>query len=85
MMKNKILYIFSLLMISLAVSSCDGVFDDVVLSGDEEGLVLHFQTPGVAVKGTVADNACESYMSHLDVLIYEYKNSSYTPFHHSNY
>ncbi|MEE0237093.1 MAG: hypothetical protein UD961_13200, partial [Bacteroidales bacterium] len=82
MMKNKILYIFSLLMISLAVSSCDGVFDDVVLSGDEEGLVLHFQTPGVAVKGTVADNACESYMSHLDVLIYEYKNSSYTPFHY---
>lgn len=82
MMKNKILYIFSLLMISLAVSSCDGVFDDVVLSGDEEGLVLHFQTPDVAVKGTVADNACESYMSHLDVLIYEYKNSSYTPFHY---
>ena len=81
-MKNKILYIFSLLMISLAVSSCDGVFDDVVLSGDEEGLVLHFQTPDVAVKGTVADNACESYMSHLDVLIYEYKNSSYTPFHY---
>lgn len=82
MMKNKILYIFSLLMISLAVSSCDGVFDDAVLSGDEEGLVLHFQTPDVAVKGTVADNACESYMSHLDVLIYEYKNSSYTPFHY---
>ena len=81
-MKKQILYIISLLMMSLAAASCAGVFDDADLSDDSGRIVLHFQTPGVAVKGTIEDNACESYMSHLDVLIYEYENSSYTPFHY---
>ena len=49
---------------------------------EDGAIVLHFCTPGVAVKGTIEDNECESYMSHLDVLIYKYENSSYTPFHY---
>jgi energy-coupling factor transport system ATP-binding protein len=56
--------------------------DEIDVTGQGEGIVLHFRTPDVAVKGTIADNACESYMSHLDVLIYEYDGTEYTPFHY---
>ena len=62
--------------------SCVDLSEDVDPTMEDGAIVLHFQTPGVAVKGTIEDNACESYMSHLDVLIYEYENSSYTPFHY---
>ena len=81
-MKNRILYILSLLMTTFWAVSCIDLSEDVDPTVEDGAIVLHFQTPGVAVKGTIEDNACESYMSHLDVLIYEYKNSSYTPFHY---
>ncbi len=81
-MKNRILYIISLLMMQLIAVSCADMAEEMI--GQRGEIVLHFYTPGVAVKGTVEDNECESYMSHLDVLIYEYEYSSgtYTPFHH---
>lgn len=69
-------------MAALGAVSCAYVLEDMDTTADDGSIVLHFQTPGVAVKGTIEDNACESYMSHLDVLIYEYENSSYTPFHY---
>ena len=69
-------------MAALWAVSCAYVLEDMDTTADDGSIVLHFQTPGVAVKGTIEDNACESYMSHLDVLIYEYENSSYTPFHY---
>ena len=78
-MKNKILYI---LMTALLIASCTGLSDDLDVTGHDGAIVLHFQTPDVAVKGTVEDNACESYMSHLDVLIYEWNGSSHEPFDH---
>ena len=81
-MKIRILYILSLVMLSFAAASCSGLSDDMGMTGQDGAIVLHFRTPGVAVKGTIEDNECESYMSHLDVLIYEYENSSYTPFHY---
>lgn len=81
-MNNKILYILSLLMMMLATASCTDLSDDIDPTGQNSAIVLHFRTPDVTVKGTVEDNACESYMSHLDVIIYEYSNSSYTPFHY---
>ena len=81
-MKNRILNILLLLMTVLPAVSCDILFDDISTTPNEGAIVLHFCTPDVAVKGTIEDNACESYMSHLDVLIYEYENSSYTPFHY---
>ena len=81
-MKNRILYILSLLMTTFWAVSCIDLSEDVDPTVEDGAIVLHFQTPGVAVKGTIEDNACESYMSHLDVLIYEYENSSYTPFHY---
>lgn len=81
-MKNLKLYILSLLMLSLSAVSCVDLSGDDVISGQDGAIVLHFSTPDVSVKGTVADNACESFMSHLDVLIYRYDNPGYTPFHH---
>ena len=71
-----------LLMTVLSVVSCDILFDDISATQNEGTIVLHFRTPDVAVKGTVEDNACESYMSHLDVLIYKSDGSSYEPFHY---
>ena len=67
---------------SLAAVSCTGLSIEVDSPEVGDAVVLHFRTTDVAVKGTVADNECESYMSHIDVLIYEYENSAYTPFHY---
>lgn len=83
LMMNKLkLYILSLLMLSLAAVSCVDLSGDDIIPGQGSDIVLHFSTPDVSVKGTVADNACESYMSHLDVVIYRYASAEYTPFHH---
>ncbi|MBR5301098.1 MAG: hypothetical protein IKU36_12790 [Bacteroidales bacterium] len=82
MMKNLILYILSLLILSIGAVSCTDMSDEMDLSGRDDAIRLSFSTSGVSVKGTVEDNACESYMSHIDVLIYERKDSKYLPFHH---
>lgn len=81
-MKNLILYILSLLILSIGAVSCTDMSDEMDLSGRDDAIRLSFSTSGVSVKGTVEDNACESYMSHIDVLIYERKDSKYLPFHH---
>lgn len=81
-MKNLILYILSLLILSIGAVSCTDMSDEMDLSGRDDAIRLSFSTSGVSVKGTVEDNACESYMSHIDVVIYERKDSKYSPFHH---
>lgn len=82
MMNHLKLHILFLLMVSLAAVSCTDMSEEMDLSVHGAPVVLHFSTPDVAVKGTVADNECESYMSHLDVVIYEYEDSRHVPFHH---
>ena len=81
LIKN-ILYLLILILVSLTAVSCDDLSLDLDDEGYEGNIVLHFRTPEVAVKGTIEDNECESYMSHLDVIIYEFKGSSYAPFHY---
>ena len=81
-MKNRILYILSLLMTAFWIVSCVDLSEDVDPTVEDGAIILHFQTPGVAVKGTIEDNACESYMSHLDVLIYERDGVNHVPFHY---
>ena len=81
-MKNLKLYIFLLLTVLLSAASCTVLSDETDMTAQGGAIVLQFRTPDVAVKGTMADNACESYMSHLDVLIYEYDGAEYTPFHY---
>ncbi len=64
--------------------SCSDMFGDDVIPGSENYITLHFRTPGVDVRGQVADNQYEAYMKHLDVVIYEYVGgqTQYTPFHY---
>ncbi len=81
-MKNRILSILSLLMTALWTVSCTDLSKDLGMTADDGAIVLHFQTPDVAVKGTIEDNACESYMSHLDVLVYEWDGENHLPFHY---
>ena len=85
-MKDRILYIITLFAISLMVVSCATVLDDDVISGGEGYITLNFNTPGVATRGEVADNECESFMSHIDVVVYEFENKNadapYVPFHY---
>lgn len=85
-MKDWILHIIALLVIPLFVVSCDTASDEELFTPDSKNhITLEFKTPGVEVgtRAEVEDNACESYMSYIDVVIYEYDgSSSYTPFHY---
>lgn len=70
----------------LSAVSCTSEWDEVKTgtSDGEKYITLEFKTPGVGVgtRAEVEDNACESFMSHIDVVIYRVENDSYTPFHH---
>ena len=81
--KNHMLYILSMLMISLWAVSCAALSDDEILGQDDDFIVLDFNMSGVAAKGPIEDNACESLMKHIDVVIYERAGAEdYTPFYH---
>ena len=68
---------------SLMAVSCSATFeDDHIRPNDDNYITLNFSTPGVTTRGEVEDNEFESYLSHLDVVIYEYDNDKYTPFHY---
>ena len=68
---------------SLMVVSCSAEFDDeYLLSNEEDYITLCLNVPGVSTRGEVADNEYESYLSHIDVVVYEYLNGAYTPFHY---
>ncbi len=83
-MKDRILHIITLMVILLSAVSCISDLDEIK-TGTPEGkkyITLSFQTSGVATRATEEDTECESYMSHIDVLVYEYDGDSYTPFHY---
>lgn len=67
---------------SLIAVSCSAVFDDEPMPNGDNYITLSFKTPGVDTRGEVADNEYESAMKHIDVVIYEYENGTYTPFHY---
>lgn len=83
-MKHRVLHIIALLVMSFVAVSCSTVFDDDTTYGDNGYITLNFKAPGVSTRGEVEDNEYESYMSHLDVVIYEYVGGEnpYTPFHY---
>ena len=64
------------------VSSCTSAFDEDNIASKNNYITLNFKTPGIGTRGEVADNEFESFMSHIDVLVYEYNGSSYIPFHY---
>ena len=67
---------------SLMAVSCSAVFDDEPMPNGDNYITINFKTPGVDTRGEVADNEYESAMKHIDVVIYEYDNGTYTPFHY---
>lgn len=67
---------------SLFAVSCSAVFDDEQMHNGDNYITISFKTPGVDTRGEVADNEYESAMKHIDVVIYEYNNGTYTPFHY---
>ena len=67
---------------SLVAVSCATAFDDDDTIGNNNYITLAFKTPAVGTRGEVADNAYESYLSHLDVVIYKsLGGDTYEPFH----
>ena len=81
-MKDRLLYIIALIMMPLMVVSCTSAPEEVWQSEGEKYITLNFTSPSVSTRGEVADNEYEAFMSHLDVVIYEYDNDVYTPFHY---
>ena len=69
-------------MMPLMVVSCTSAPEEVWQSEGEKHITLNFTSPSVSTRGEVADNEYEAFMSHLDVVIYEYDNDVYTPFHY---
>ena len=47
----------------LSAASCTVLSDETDMTAQGGAIVLHFRTPDVAVKGTMADNACGFAMS----------------------
>ncbi len=81
-MKDRILHIIAMFVMSLIAVSCSAVFDDEPMPNGNNYITISFKTPGVDTRGEVADNEYESAMKHIDVVIYEYNNGTYTPFHY---
>ena len=81
-MKDRILHIIAMFVMSLIAVSCSAVFDDEPMPNGNNYITISFKTPGVDTRGEVADNEYESAMKHIDVVIYEYNSGTYTPFHY---
>lgn len=81
-MKAHISYLYFCMMILLSAVSCERLSMEETTVPDADYIKLDFNMSGVMAKGTIADNACESHMSHIDVVIYERDGENYIPFHH---
>ena len=72
-----------MLLTSLVAMSCTATLEEDIVAPDGDNYItLNFQLPGVETRGEEADNEVEAYMSHIDVVVYEYANGDYTPFHY---
>ena len=69
MMRKILTYIISLVAL-LGLSGCHAEVDDISYVGNDNYIKLYF-TPFGDTRGTIADNESESYLSHLDVIIYK--------------
>lgn len=82
MMRKILTYIISLVAL-LGFAGCHAEVDDISYVGNDNYIKLHFAPYG-DTRGTIADNECESYLSHLDVIIYKQlpDGVSYEGFYH---
>lgn len=86
-MISRLTYICTLMMTLLCAVSCEMAVDDLADTVCDGAIVLRFSAGGVVAKGTVEDNEIESYLNHLDVIVYAYEGVSngseiYSPFYH---
>lgn len=82
MMRKILTYIISLVAL-LGLAGCHAEVDDISYVGNDNYIKLYF-TPYGDTRGTVADSESESYLSHLDVIIYKQlpDGVSYEGFYH---
>ena len=82
MMRKILTYIISIVAL-LGLVGCHAEVDDISYVGNDNYIKLYF-TPYGDTRGTVADNESESYLSHLDVVIYKQlpDGVSYEGFYH---
>lgn len=81
-MKDRILHMIAFILMLLLAVSCVGVIDDEMPGEEDKYITLDFKVPEVMTRTEIADNEYESFMSHIDVIIYEYSAGIYSPFHH---
>lgn len=80
-MTKIITYILSFVTL-LGFVGCHAEVDDMPDVANDNYIKLYFAPYG-DTRGTIADNECESYLSHLDIVIYKHNvGDSYEGFYH---
>ena len=67
----------------LGMAGCESHYEDVPLTPNNDYIQIRF-APNGHTRGTIDDNECEAFMSHLDVVIYKVSNegATYDGFYH---
>ena len=67
----------------LGMAGCESHYEDVPLTPNNDYIQIRF-APNGHTRGTIEDNECEAFMSHLDVVIYKVSNegATYDGFYH---
>ena len=67
----------------LGIAGCESHYEDVPLTPNNDYIQIRF-APNGHTRGTIEDNECEAFMSHLDVVIYKVSNegATYDGFYH---
>ena len=81
-MRSLLTYII-LFVALLGIAGCESHYEDVPLTPNNDYIQIRF-APNGHTRGTIEDNECEAFMSHLDVVIYKVSNegATYDGFYH---
>ncbi|MBQ5738426.1 MAG: hypothetical protein IIV55_05205 [Alistipes sp.] len=81
-MRSLLTYIM-LFVALLGMAGCESHYEDVPLTPNNDYIQIRF-APNGHTRGTIDDNECEAFMSHLDVVIYKVSNegATYDGFYH---
>ena len=79
-MRSLLTYIM-LFVALLGMAGCESHYEDVPLTPNNDYIQIRF-APNGHTRGTIEDNECEAFMSHLDVVIYKWIDGTYVGFYH---
>ena len=67
----------------LGMAGCESHYEDLPLTPNNDYIQIRF-APNGHTRGTIEDNECEAFMSHLDVVIYKWikEKATYVGFYH---